>query len=134
MSSGAGPGPGAAPHVPPGPGPERTPDGRYIVVNRRRWRATDPVLDPEVAAALRQHLGRARSAIGRLRVEAEREPWRHRVQLAKEGLGERGTAWWELDEAERHARAARMLELLAADDAEPAPRPAADRSGPGRAG
>lgn len=32
--------------------PERTPDGRYIVVNGRRWRASDPGLSPERRAAL----------------------------------------------------------------------------------
>ena len=29
------------------PMPERTPDGRYIVVDGRRWRATDPSLPEE---------------------------------------------------------------------------------------
>ncbi|SFS15166.1 hypothetical protein SAMN04487783_1981 [Agrococcus baldri] len=37
---------------------------------------------------------------------------RDRVQLAKEGLGERGTAWWELPQAERRARALDRLARL----------------------
>lgn len=93
-------------------GPVRTDDGRYIVVRGRRWRASDPCLDESVATALRSHLGRARSAL-----RAARDPdvvgaWRARVQLAKEGLGERGTAWWELSEADRTARAAQRLQQL----------------------
>ncbi|GAA1396173.1 hypothetical protein [Luteococcus peritonei] len=100
------------------PGPERTPDGRHIVVGGRRWRATDPVLDEAVTGRLRAHLGRARSMIGRLHSEEERQPWRRRVQLAKQGLGERGTAWWELDEPARRQRAERMLDLLEDDASE----------------
>ncbi|MCR8671906.1 biopolymer transporter Tol, partial [Agrococcus sp. HG114] len=44
-------------------GAERTEDGRWIVVDGRRWRAEDPALEPEVAASLRSHLGRGRSAV-----------------------------------------------------------------------
>lgn len=72
------------------PGPERTADGRHIVVDGRRWRATDPELPGELAAALRRELGRARSAIGRSREAEETARLRGRVQVAKEGLGERG--------------------------------------------
>lgn len=96
---------------------ERTPDGRYIVVGGRRWRASDPQLDEDTAARLRAHLGRARSAIGRADGEAAKRPWRDRVQIAKEGLGERGEAWWDLPVDERRERAARALERLdVADD------------------
>ncbi len=99
------------------PAPERTDDGRWIIVGGRRWRAQDPALEPALAARLRSHLGRARAAV-RAAVEpvAERRA-RDRVQLAKEGLGERGTAWWELSEAERDARARERLERL--DEAAP---------------
>ncbi|WP_181398261.1 hypothetical protein [Streptomyces sp. ZEA17I] len=37
-------------------GPERTDDGRYVVVRGRRWRATDPDIPEADAAALRSHL------------------------------------------------------------------------------
>lgn len=94
------------------PAPERTDDGRWIVVGGRRWRAQDPTLEPEIAARLRSHLGRARAAVrGASEPGAERRA-RDRVQLAKEGLGERGTAWWELPEAERASRALDRLESL----------------------
>lgn len=91
---------------------ERTPDGRHIIVGGRRWRAEDPQLDEEVAAALRRELGRARSAVRHAEDDEARSRARDRVQLAKEGLGERGEAWWELGEAERDARARDRLDRL----------------------
>lgn len=102
---------------------EHTPDGRYIVVDGRRWRATDPILDEDVQARLRQHLGKARSAIGRTRGEEARRPWRDRVQLAKTGLGERGAPWWELTEDERHERATAALAELDTRPTPPLPGP-----------
>ena len=97
-------------------GPERTPDGRYIVVRGRRWRATDPDLPDEVTGPLRSELGRARSAIGRVEHAEEVRAWRDRVQLAKEGLGERGEAWWEMDPADRAERARERLARLRSTD------------------
>lgn len=91
---------------------ERTEDGRWIVVDGRRWRAEDPSLDPEVAARLRSHLGRARAAVRTASDDRERRAARDRVQLAKEGLGERGTAWWELAERQRDDRARERLAAL----------------------
>jgi hypothetical protein len=91
--------------VPAEPPVERTDDGRWIVVDGRRWRAEDPELPSAVAMRLRSHLGRARSAVRNARSDAERAAARDRVQLAKEGLGERGDPWWERSPAERGARA-----------------------------
>ena len=86
---------------------DRTPDGRYVVIDGRRWRATDPLLPDDVAAALRSELMSARRAVGAaLRAqdaEAERAA-RARVHRAKTALGERGTPWWEQTEQERRAR------------------------------
>lgn len=90
----------------------RTDDGRWIVVDGRRWRAEDPALPADAAARLRSHLGRARSAVRTAATDDATQHARDRVQLAKEGLGERGDAWWELPEAERAARAADRLERL----------------------
>jgi hypothetical protein len=42
---------------------ERTPDGRYVVIDGRRWRATDPLLPEDVAAELRTQLMSARRAV-----------------------------------------------------------------------
>ncbi|MEO9248083.1 biopolymer transporter Tol [Citricoccus nitrophenolicus] len=91
---------------------ERTEDGRYIVVDGRRWRATDPDLEEPVAAQLRSHLGRARSAVRTAETESSRRAARDRVQLAKEGLGERGEAWWELTLTARRERARDRLATL----------------------
>lgn len=90
----------------------RTADGRWIVVDGRRWRAEDPSLAGAAAERLRSHLGRARAAVRLAEDDAARRRARDRVQLAKEGLGERGDAWWELSEPERAARATDRLERL----------------------
>ena len=87
--------------------PERTPDGRYVVIDGRRWRATDPDIPPDVGAALRSALMSARRDVGAaLRAgDAEAEAAaRARVHRAKTALGERGTPWWEQTPEERRAR------------------------------
>lgn len=91
----------------------RTDDGRWIVVDGRRWRTADPMLPDDVRARLLHHLGVARSAVraGRgddVAVAAARA----RVQLAKTGLGERGTPWWEQDDAARRQRWEAALRAL----------------------
>ena len=72
--------------------------GRYVRIDGRRWRATDPGLPEEERARLVSELMRARRDVGRaLRAgdtEAEREA-RGRVNDAKVALGERGPKWWE---------------------------------------
>ena len=84
---------------------ERTDDGRWLVIDGRRWRASDPELPEDVRARL-HHLGVARSAVraaGSSGDEAAVRAARDRVQLAKTGLGERGPAWWDQTPAERAA-------------------------------
>ncbi|RKS80411.1 hypothetical protein CLV35_0842 [Motilibacter peucedani] len=86
---------------------EHTDDGRYVVIDGRRWRATDPLLPDNVAARLRSELMSARRAVGQaLRAgdEAAERAARHRVHAAKVALGERGTPWWEQTDDERRAR------------------------------
>ncbi|HEY0734987.1 MAG TPA: hypothetical protein VGD69_08780 [Herpetosiphonaceae bacterium] len=84
------------------PLPERTPDGRYIVVDGRRWRASDPSLTPERRQELVNELMQARRDVGRAKrlrdTELERDA-RRRVHAAKVALGERGIPWWERDSA-----------------------------------
>jgi uncharacterized protein len=86
---------------------ERTPDGRYVVVRGRRWRATDPAVPEDVAAVLRSELMSARRAVGAaLRsgdADAERAA-RARVHRTKTALGERGVPWWDQTEQERRRR------------------------------
>jgi hypothetical protein len=94
---------------------ERTPDGRYVVVDGRRWRTADPDLPDDVRARLLNHLGVARSGVrtaGRAGDEAAVADARARVQLAKTGLGERGPAWWDQDDGERRARWEAALRAL----------------------
>jgi hypothetical protein len=83
----------------------RTDDGRWIVVGGRRWRTADPSLPDDVRARLLHHLGVARSAVRTGRGDdAAVAAARARVQMAKTGLGERGTPWWEQDEDARRER------------------------------
>ena len=75
-----------------------TPDGRYLVIDGRRWRATDPRLPERRRKELVRELMSARSAVGwakrRSDGEAEQKA-RARVHAAKVALGERGPRWWE---------------------------------------
>jgi hypothetical protein len=95
--------------------PELTPDGRYVVIRGRRWRATDPDLPPDASGLLRRELMSARRAVGSaLRAgdtDAERSA-RDRVQRAKVALGERGTPWWEQSDDERRERWERVVRIL----------------------
>lgn len=72
--------------------------GRYVLIDGRRWRATDPGIAEAERVRLVGELMRARRDVGRaLRAgdaEAEREA-RARVHAAKVALGERGEKWWE---------------------------------------
>ncbi|MFF1381540.1 hypothetical protein [Streptomyces sp. NPDC058308] len=84
---------------------EYTEDGHFIIVKGRRWRATDPRVPDDVKERLVHHLMAARRAVAAAGDdEAARKAARARVQLAKTGLGERGTAWWEQELAERRRR------------------------------
>ncbi|WP_329192275.1 MULTISPECIES: hypothetical protein [unclassified Streptomyces] len=89
------------------PGPPTTRDGHYVVIDGRRWRATDPAVPAEAGARLRAHLMDARRAVAAARraedPRAERAA-RDRVQVAKTALGERGVPWWEQSDEERRAR------------------------------
>ena len=86
-----------------------TPDGRYIVVRGRLWRAANPALPEAVRSALVQQLMQARRAVkaALAGTEAGAEAGtgtgtdtqalrqaRAAVQAAKVGLGERGPVWW----------------------------------------
>jgi hypothetical protein len=83
-----------------------TPDGRYLIVRGRLWRAANPYLSEEERARLVRELMDARRAVkAALKAEdtaAEREA-RAKVHAAKVGLGERGPVWWD-DEAPDYNR------------------------------
>lgn len=70
--------------------PDRTPDGRWIVVDGRRWRAAAPAIPETFRAELVQELMRARRE-----VRSRGDSARPAVHDAKVALGERGDPWWE---------------------------------------
>jgi hypothetical protein len=76
----------------------RTPDGRYLIVKGRLWRATNPHLPSDVKERLVQELMDARRAVkAALKAEdkdAEKKA-RAQVHQAKVELGERGPVWWD---------------------------------------
>ena len=71
-----------------------TPDGRYIVVRGRLWRAANPDLAPRERESLTRALMDARRRVNatdpELKAAARRD-----VDAAKRGLGERGPVWWQ---------------------------------------
>lgn len=78
--------------------PEETPDGRYIVVNGRRWRKSDPSLSEERRRELVEELMSARRAVRAAKRDGDDAAMRlarGRVHAAKVALGERGKPWWE---------------------------------------
>lgn len=83
---------------------EPTPDGRYLVIDGRRWRATDPDIPEERRAELTRVLMAWRREVGRTKGTEDERGARDGVQAAKVALGERGTPWWEQSDAERRAR------------------------------
>jgi hypothetical protein len=89
--------------------PERTPDGHHVVLDGRRWRASDPTLSDARRQELVDELMDARRAVAAARraddIEDERAA-RARVHAAKVALGERGPRWWERIEGE-------ILDLIA---------------------
>ncbi|WP_439028799.1 hypothetical protein [Gordonia terrae] len=81
--------------------PEYTPDGHHIVINGRKWRATDPLIPDERRSELQSILMAWRRDVKRTRGAPES---RAGVQATKVALGERGTPWWEQTEDERRER------------------------------
>jgi hypothetical protein len=77
--------------------PRRTPDGRYLIVRGRLWRAANPALSEDARERLVRELMRARREVraalaggDATRLSAARAA----VQAAKVALGERGAPWW----------------------------------------
>ncbi|MDN4640750.1 biopolymer transporter Tol [Agreia sp. PsM10] len=98
-------------------------DDRWLVINGRKWRRTDPVLSETLVSRLKSHLGRGRSGVRAAKsagdeaaVAAAVAAARTRVGLAKHGLGERGPLWWDSPEKDRIARANEALRQLDALD------------------
>jgi len=83
---------------------ELTEDGRYVVVEGRRWRATDPAIPSERRDELTRALMAWRREVRRTKGTDQETTARAGVQAAKVALGERGTPWWEQSDDERRAR------------------------------
>ena len=88
-------------------GPERTPDGRHIIVNGRKWRASDPSIPDQLRSQLVKELMTARRL-----VKSHGDSVRFRVQDAKIALGERGEPWWEATDEGRRERLAATIRVL----------------------
>ena len=84
--------------------PERTPDGRYLVIDGRRWRASDPAIPEERRSELTHVLMAWRREVRRAKGTDDESAARAGVNAAKIALGERGTPWWEQSDDERRAR------------------------------
>ena len=85
--------------------PATTEDGHYVVIDGRRWRATDPAIPHERRTELTHILMAWRREVRRVRGTEDEAAARAGVHAAKVALGERGTPpWWEQSEAQRRAR------------------------------
>ena len=74
-----------------------TPDGRYLIVRHRLWRAANPGLSAEAKSKWVNALMTARREVGialRNKDEAHLRQARAAVHSAKVALGERGPVWW----------------------------------------
>jgi len=92
-----------------------TDDERYIVVDGRRWRATDPGIPERLRAELVKELMAARRAVRDAKGEqTATAAARRRVQDVKVALGERGEPWWDepTPESLDHRLTATMRGLL----------------------
>ena len=90
--------------------PPKTPDGRYVVVRGRLWRATNPALSEAERTQMTRELMAARSAVGRARRAGDREALARAgqaVDAAQTALGERGPVWWSDGAPDQNRRMAR---------------------------
>lgn len=77
---------------------EPTPDGHYVIIEGRKWRATNPNLPEDEREKWVSELMSARRAVGAALKSGDQDAEnaaRDRVQIAKEALGERGPKWWD---------------------------------------
>ena len=75
-----------------------TPDGRYIVIQGRLWRAANPSLSAEAKVRHMRELLNGRRALKAAKTsgdEAAITAARKIIAGAQAGLGERGKVWWK---------------------------------------
>lgn len=99
-------------------GNDPTEGGRWIILNGRRWRATDPAIPDPLRQELVNALMAGRRAVAAAHRDdddgAAEQAARAAVGDAKVALGERGEPWWEApsDEGQR-LRAQATIRALA---------------------
>ncbi|RDH79211.1 hypothetical protein DVS77_07145 [Mycolicibacterium moriokaense] len=85
--------------------PETTDDGHHIVIDGRRWRATDPAIPEDRRAELTRVLMAWRREVRHTKGTPGEARARAGVHAAKVALGERGSPpWWEQADDERRRR------------------------------
>jgi len=85
--------------------PASTDDGHYVIINGRRWRATDPAVPETRRAELTRILMAWRREVRRVKGTPGESAARAGVQSAKVALGERGSPpWWDQTDEERRKR------------------------------
>jgi hypothetical protein len=75
-----------------------TPDGRYIVIQGRLWRAANPSLPAEAKVRHTRELLNGRRALKAAKLSGDENAIaaaRKIVAGAQVGLGERGKVWWK---------------------------------------
>lgn len=91
-------------------------DERYLVVDGRRWRRSDPAIPEKLRSELVHELMAARRAVSaakRAASAAAEQAARARVQDAKLALGERGHPYWQTpNEAALKRRAVASMRAL----------------------
>jgi hypothetical protein len=82
-----------------------TDDGHYIVINGRKWRATDPAIPEDRRNELVHVLMAWRREVRNTKGTPQESAARSGVQAAKVALGERGAPpWWEQTDEQRRNR------------------------------
>jgi len=82
-----------------------TEDGHYVVINGRRWRATDPAIPEDRRDELVHILMAWRREVRSTKGTPQESDARAGVQSAKVALGERGSPpWWEQTDEQRRNR------------------------------
>jgi hypothetical protein len=85
--------------------PATTEDGHYVVIDGRRWRATDPQIPEDRRTELVRILMAWRREVRRTKGTPEESAARAGVHATKVALGERGTPpWWEQSDEQRRSR------------------------------
>jgi hypothetical protein len=82
-----------------------TEDGHYVVIDGRRWRATDPSIPEDRRTELVRILMAWRREVRRTEGTPQESAARAGVNAAKVALGERGRPpWWEQTVDQRRTR------------------------------